>query len=64
MDYQGAVRPMDFFADTLLGMNFQPSGADPDLWIKFNTEQDGYDYIATHMDDSIISAKNPEEYIS
>ena len=52
----------DFLADTLIRIGFQPSRADPDLWIKENEE--GYDYIATHVDDVIVASKNPQQYIS
>ena len=52
----------DFLADTLIRLGFTPSRADPDLWIK--ESKHGYDMIATHVDDLIVVAKNPEEYIS
>ena len=52
----------DFLADTLIRLGFTPSRADPDLWIKVSKH--GYDMIATHVDDLIVVAKNPEEYIS
>ena len=52
----------DFFADTLLRLGFEPSRADPDLWIKKTPY--GYDYIATHVDDVIVASKNPQDYIA
>lgn len=52
----------DFLSDTLRRLGFNPSRADPDLWIK-KTDY-GYDYIATHVDDIIVASRNPEEYIS
>ena len=55
---------MDFFADTLMSLGFRPSRADPDLWMKMNAENDGYDYIATHVDDLIVVGKKPQEYIA
>ena len=55
---------MDFFADTLLNLGFKPSRVDPDLWMKPNKDGDGYDYIATHVDDLIIVGKTPQEYIA
>ena len=55
---------MDFFADTLLNLGFKPSRVDPDLWMKPNKDGDGYDYIATHVDDLIVVGKTPQEYIA
>jgi len=55
---------MDFFADTLMSLGFRPSRVDPDLWMKPNEDGDGYDYIATHVDDLICVGKKPQEYIA
>ena len=52
----------DFLADTLIRLDFKPSRADPDLWIK--RSKTGYDMIATHVDDLIIVSKTPQECIS
>ena len=52
----------DFPADTLIRLGFQPSRADPDLWIK-ETEC-GFDCIATHVDDATVAAKEPQSCIS
>ena len=52
----------DFFADTLIQLRFEPSRADPDLWIKKTPY--GYDYIATHVDDVIVASKRPQDYIA
>ena len=52
----------DFFADTLIRLGFEPSRADPDLWIKKTSY--GYDYIATHVDDVIVASKTPGEYMA
>eukprot|EP00957_Ditylum_brightwellii_P034375 2607566-Ditylum_brightwellii.AAC.1 len=38
-------------------MGFEPSNVDQDLWIKKSEYYEGYDYIATHVDDIIIVAK-------
>jgi hypothetical protein len=48
----------------MLKMGFQPSRADQDLWWRKSDDYDGYDYIATHVDDVICVAKNPSQYIS
>ena len=54
----------EFLGDKLRRMDFIPSRADPDLWMKINDEKNGYDYIATHVDDLIIVAKEPQHYMS
>ena len=53
-----------FLGDFLREMGFEPTRADQDLWIKKSEQYEGYDYIATHVDDIIIVAKNPLEYMS
>eukprot|EP00957_Ditylum_brightwellii_P070166 5330408-Ditylum_brightwellii.AAC.1 len=45
-------------------MGFTPSRADQDLWLKKSDHYDGYDYIATHVDDLIIAAKEPQRYMN
>ena len=45
-------------------LGFQPTRADPDLWIKKSEEYNGYDYIATHVDDLLIAAKDPTKYMN
>eukprot|EP00957_Ditylum_brightwellii_P015719 1185301-Ditylum_brightwellii.AAC.1 len=45
-------------------MKFTPSRADQDLWIKKSDLYNGYYYIATHVDDIIIVAKDPVEYMN
>ena len=52
----------DFLSDTISRLGFKPSRADPDLWIK--KSEHGYDFIATHVDDLIVVAKKPQEYIA
>ena len=52
----------DFLTDTLNRLGFQPSRADPDLWIK-ETEC-GFDHIATHVDDVTVAAKEPQSCTS
>eukprot|EP00957_Ditylum_brightwellii_P066260 5029095-Ditylum_brightwellii.AAC.1 len=53
-----------FLGDFLQEMGFEPTRADQDLWIKKSEHYEGYDYIAPHMDDIIIVAKNPLKYMS
>ena len=45
-------------------MGFRPSQADQDLWIKPSEEYDGYDYIATHVNNILIASKDLAKYIS
>ena len=54
----------DFLGDTFKRMGFIPSRVDQDLWIRRSDQYEGYDYIATHVDDLIIAAKNPSMYMS
>jgi hypothetical protein len=51
------------FSDTLRDMGFEPSKADPMLWLRANEEADVYEYIAVYVDDLAIAAKNPQEII-
>ena len=39
-------------------MNFAPSKADPDVWMRCNG--DVYEYIAVYVDDLAIAAMNPK----
>ena len=54
----------EWFGDMLLRMGFTPSRADQDLWWIKSTDYEGYDYIATHVDDVICAAKNPMKYLA
>ncbi|MGH3054901.1 MAG: reverse transcriptase domain-containing protein, partial [Gaiellaceae bacterium] len=51
-------------ADTLRSMGFLPSRADADLWYIKSVHHNGYDYIGTHIDDLIIAAKHPHQYMT
>ena len=53
-----------FLGDFLREMGFTPSRADQDLWMKKSDHYDGYDYIATHVDNLIIEAKEPLRYMN
>jgi hypothetical protein len=53
----------EFFGDTLRRMGFTPTRADQDLWYRKSDDHDGYDYIATHVDDIAIAALRPAEYM-
>jgi len=54
----------EFFGDTLRRMGFTPTRADQDLWYRKADDHNGYDYIATHVDDIAIAAKRPAEYMN
>lgn len=54
----------EFFGDKLRRMGFTCTRADQDLWIRKSDEYNGYDYIATHVDDLIIASKNPGKYMN
>eukprot|EP00957_Ditylum_brightwellii_P043440 3293567-Ditylum_brightwellii.AAC.1 len=45
-------------------MGFIPSRADQDAWLRKSEDHAGYDYIAMHIDDIIIVAKNPAKYMT
>ena len=53
----------EFFGDALRRMGFVPTRADQDLWYRKADDHDGYDYIATHVDDIAIAAKRPAHYM-
>ena len=46
---------------TLSKLGFKPSKADPDLWLKLET--DHYEYIARYVDDVIVFSKDPIKII-
>lgn len=49
--------------DSIRKLGFNPTRADPDLWIKENKEHKKYEYIATYVDDLIVVAFDPMKYI-
>ena len=51
------------FAKTILQMGFTPSRYDPDVWYKLRNDGEGYDYIATYVDDFLITAKDAWSYM-
>ena len=48
------------FADTIRGMEFQPTRYDKDVWYKMSNYTSHYEYICTHSDDFMIVSKTPE----
>ena len=59
-----AISFHDFLGDTLRRIGFIPTRADQELWIIKSKDHDGYDYLATHVDDLILAAKRPGQYMS
>jgi len=51
-------------ADFLRSLNFVPSRADRDVWLRLRDSQDGYDYICTHVDDFKIVARNAYHWLN
>ena len=54
----------EFFGDLLRSMGFVLSRVDQDLWYRKSDDYEEYDYIATHIDDIIIAAKKPMDYMN
>ena len=52
------------FGDLLREMGFQPTQVDQNLWYRKSDDYDGYNFIATHVDDFLILAKNPMDYMA
>jgi hypothetical protein len=44
-------------------MCFVPTCADQDLWYQKADDHEGYNYLATHVDDIAIAAKRPAAYM-
>jgi hypothetical protein len=52
------------FAGTLREMGFRQSKLDGAVWFKLCNTGDGYDTIAHHVDDFLIAARNPTQYMN
>ena len=50
----------DKLYDTLVDMNFRPSYADPDLWLR--DAGDCYEYVCVYVDDLMAIMKDPQEF--
>jgi hypothetical protein len=48
------------FADILRELNFLPSRAEPDIWMRQNNNL--YEYIGVYVDDLAIAAKGSRKY--
>jgi hypothetical protein len=51
------------FAKNLYQMGFSPSRYDQDVWYKLRGNGEGYDYVATYVDDFLITAKDAWSYM-
>ena len=49
----------DKLFDTLQHIGFQPSKADPDIWMKHTDDGQAYEYIAVYVDDLCLASKDP-----
>ena len=43
-------------------MDFQPSKADPDIWMRSSKDSTHYEYIAVYVDDFAICVKDPQAF--
>ena len=48
--------------DILQELNFKPSKADPDVWMRPEPGGTRYEYIAVYVDDLAIAAKDPQAF--
>jgi len=56
------LRWHDRLADVLRAMGFEPSRAEPDIWMR--AQGTHYEYIAVYVDDLLIASKSPEAIIA
>jgi len=45
-------------------IGFHASRYDRDVWMRLREEQDGYDYLCTHVDDFKVVAKDPQRWVN
>ena len=58
----GGARWHDRLFDILQELNFKPSKADPDVWMRPEPGGTCYEYIAVYVDDLAIAAKDPQAF--
>ena len=58
----GGARWHDRLFDILQELDFKPSKADPDVWMRPEPGGTCYEYIAVYVDDLAIAAKDPQEF--
>ena len=52
----------DRLFDILQHMDFKPSKADPDMWMRYSKDGTHYEYIAVYVDDLAICKKDPQAF--
>ena len=52
------------FSDFLRSQGFFPCRFDRDVWMRMREDNEGYDYICTHVDDFKVCAKDPKRWIN
>ena len=58
----GGARWHDRLFYILQELNFKPSKADPDVWMRPEPGGTCYGYIAVYVDDLAIAAKDPQAF--
>ena len=58
----GGARCHDRLFDILQELDFKPSKADPDVWMRPEPGGTCYEYIAVYVDDLAIAAKDPQAF--
>ena len=58
-----AERFRTLFADFLRSLGFNPTRYDRDVWMRMRDNEDGFDYICTHVDDFKVVAKDAGMWI-
>ena len=54
----------NFLGDFIRDLGFTLSRTDQGFWMIKSYKYDGYNYIATHVDEIIIAAKDPSKYMN
>jgi hypothetical protein len=58
-----AAQWRNLFADFLRKLGFKPTRYDRDVWLRMREDDEGYDYVCTHVDDFKIVAKAPNRWM-
>ena len=49
--------------ETMTNMGLKQSKLDPAIWYRLRNDKKGYDYFSHHVDDFLVSGKNPKLWI-